>query len=145
MIPPVAYDSNYHRSPSPGGKIVALCFSDNPIDIVLAPSDIEVHPSELVLHLLFLLPQFRELMQSARSSLFAFPSSSSYQHSWLFQIHYSHSSKNASSFELSASDIRRRRSLSLRRAPTIFFKPLHQRNIFFLNLFRKERLCSNSL
>ena len=56
---------NHHRSPSPGGKIVALCFSDNPIDIVLAPSDIEVHPIELVLRSLSLLAQFQELMQLA--------------------------------------------------------------------------------
>ena len=61
----VAYVLNHHLAPFPGGKIVALCFSDNLIDIDLALSGIKVHPSELVLHLLFLLPQFQALMQSA--------------------------------------------------------------------------------
>ena len=56
---------NYHRSPSPGGRESRLLFSDYLIDIVLAPSQIKVHPCGLAPHLLLLLLQFQELMQLA--------------------------------------------------------------------------------
>ena len=61
----VASVLNYHRSPSPGGRESRLLFSDYLIDIVLAPSQIKVHPCGLAPHLLLLLLQFQELMQLA--------------------------------------------------------------------------------
>ena len=140
MIPSTTSGLCSQSSPSPGGKIAAPLFLRQS-DWHRPGAECNWTASEWTCPASHLSPSSIPRTDAIGwSSLFTSPSSSSYRHSRLFQIHRSLFSRNASSLELSLWYKKKRKTVVLSFPRNLFIEEQ-----FPSNLFLKEQLRSDSL